>query len=247
MKRVRVWALVCLAGVGLGGYAVVRIQHFYTLVFSGVGISPHSNLSFLSEESQKKLKKFLRNQHRTFFAAEGLVEALKTTFPFIKKVTIAYTTNKKLLIKMESIQPLFVFNNQIVVAEGNKQFACADFNSSHLALLPHFSTSQNGGIETISDECIEYISRLGPDVHTLYDVEWVDSSLIKFHEKQHPHITVLGSAETMADTVMQPACRTLVTMLAERKPRRTRDICDWCIDGRFKGQMIIFPGGRINV
>ena len=166
---------------------------------------------------------------------------------------------------VRSTRPLFVFNNQVAITDQKTQVAQSDFDSFVIAAVPHFYVASTELNQPISSECIRYTSELSLAVHALYDVEWVDSSLIKFHDKQHEQITVLGCADTKAETILQPACRQAIALLLERKPvkrsaarhssgavakvgsdggKGTKN--DWCIDRRFKGQMIVFPGGRVT-
>ncbi len=261
--------MVCLVLVSVSGYAVLCVRHFYASASSSFVLSDRSQISSLSADCKKRLGTFFTAHKVSYSSPTHFSDELKKQFPFLKKITFSYKNQKKTLVHVQTARPLVVFNNQIAITDQKNQVAQVDFEESVLAGLPHFSLVQAETSCAISEECIKYARELDPAVHAFYDVEWVDSSLIKFHDKQHPNITVLGCAETQAKTILQPECRELTLTLLERKTSKRSaasasasknygvashsseavvkvNSYDWCIDRRFKGQMIVFPGGRGN-
>lgn len=241
---------MCLVLISLSGYAVIRVRHFYAADSHHFILSDRSQISALSTDGKKRLRAFFKQQGASQQSVTVFSEALKKEFPALKKITCAYKSKKKTVVTVQCAQPLFVFNNQVVITDHKVQVAQVDFKQSLLTALPHFSVAESEQSHSFSPECVRYARELDPAVHAFYDVEWVESSLIKFHHKQHPQITVLGCADTKADTILQPACGEVIGALLERKPvkrsagKGTKN--DWCIDRRFKGQMIVFPGGRVT-
>ncbi len=227
-------------------YAVLRIHNFYATPSHTFVLSSHSNLSSLSADCKKHLRTFFNVHKVSQLSSDYFSAELKKQFPALKKITFSYKSEKKTLVMVQSAQPLFVFNNQVVITDQKTQVAQVDFEQSLRATLPHFSVIQGKNTQLISEECIEYACALDPKVHAFYDVEWVDSSLIKFHDKQHAQITVLGCAQTKAETILQSACREVTVALLERKTGCKGQKSDWYIDRRFNGQMIVFPGGRVT-
>ena len=251
--------MVCLVLISLSGYAVLCVRHFYASTSHTFVLSDRSQISSLSADCKKRLQAFFVARKASKHTQEQFSAALKKEFPAVKKITFAYKSEKKTITTVQCAQPLFVFNNQVAITDQKSQVAQADFNPSLVAALPHFSVVQSENAHYFSPECIRYASELDPKVHAFYDVEWVDSSLIKFHDKQHAQITVLGCADTQAETILQPACREVTGALLERKPIKRSAVLHksgalakvnsyegWCIDRRFKGQMIVFPGGRVT-
>ena len=246
MKRVGIVGFICLALISLSGYAVLCTRHFYAPPSQQFALSNHSQISSLSADCKKRLRAFFTDHKSSQYSQEHFSAELKKQFLGLKKITFSYKSQKKMIVTVYCARPLFVFNNQVAVTGGGVQVAQNDFDQLALAELPHFSVAQAENNQPFSQECIEYARALDPVVHAFYDVEWVDSSLIKFHDKQHVHITVLGSTQTTVETILQPACREVTMALLERKTGRKGTKNDWCIDRRFKGQMIVFPGGSVT-
>ena len=269
MKRVGIVGLFFITLISLSGYTVLCVRHFYATTSHTFVLSGHSQISSLSVDCKKRLRLFF-TAHKSFHQSpEHFSAELKKQFPALKKTTFAYKSQKKTIVTVQSARPLFVFNNQIALTDQKTLVAQTDFEQSVLAELPHFSVAHVESHQPFPQECIEYARALDPAVHAFYDVEWVDSSLIKFHDKQHPQITVLGCAQTKAETILQPECREVTVALLERKPSKHSAVSasasksygvashssgaaakvnsyDWFIDRRFKGQMIVFPGGRVT-
>lgn len=252
-----------VALISFGGYAVLSVRHFYTATSHQCVLSSHSQISSLSADCKKRLRAFFVAHASSQLSPDCFSTELKKQFPVLKKITFSYKSQKKTLVTAQAAYPLFVFNNQVVLTDQKTQTSPLDFDISIVKKIPHFSVVQFEDNQLISEECIEYIWGLDPMVHALYDIEWIDKTLIKFHDKKHPQITVLGCADTKAETVADSACRELTKVLLERKSHRkigkrtvALDNCGalakvnscegWFIDRRFKGQMIVFPGGRVT-
>ena len=278
--KIRFLGIVCLVLTSLSGYAVLCVRHFYVTPSPTFVLSDRSQISSLSPECKKRLRTFFTTQRGSQQSSVHFSAELKKAFPALKKITFAYKNEKKTITTVQAVRPLFVFNNQVAITDQKTQVAQADFEQSILAQLPHFSVVQPEDSPSFSSECVQYACELDPLVHSFYDVEWVDSSLIKFHDKQHPQITVLGSVDTKAEKILQPACKQVVATLLERKPvkhsafhnsgavakvnsdggkigkrsalhnyspsLKLQSYEGWCIDRRFKGQIVVFPGGRVT-
>jgi hypothetical protein len=244
--KIRFLGIFFVVLMSVGGYTVVCVRHFYATPSPTFVLSPFSQISMLSADCAKRLKVFFSAYKKTQVSSADFSAALKKEFPVLKKITFAYKHAKKTVVTVQGAQPVLVFNNQVAFTDQTTHVRQSDFDPSLLATLPHFSVapSQNG--YSFSPECIRYAYELDPAVHALYDVEWIDSSLIKFHHKKHAQIMVLGSVDTTAETILEPACGEIIAVLLERKPSRKKEKYDWCIDRRFKGQMIVFPGGRVT-
>ena len=246
VKKVKIFGVICLVLTSMSGYAVLCVRHFYASASHKFVLSSHSQISSLSADCKKRLQTFFAKQRALEQSPATFSAELKKQIPALKKITFSYKSQKKTLVMVQCARPLFVFNNQVAITDQKTQVAQNDFEQSVLAELPHFSVVQAEKSQPFPQECIQYARELDPGVHAFYDVEWVDSSLIKFHDKQHAQITVLGCAQTKAETILQSACREVTVALLERKPSRKGTKNDWCIDRRFKGQMIVFPGGRVT-
>lgn len=245
MKRIGFSGLFYMALFGAGGYAGLEAYRFYVPISHSYVLSDRSDLSMLSAHCRKRLHTFFVTHRSSNLLPADLFTLLKNEFPMLKKVSLAYK-KQKTEVTIQGIRPLFVFNNKTVIGEQKRQVPQVDFSRKLVTTLPHFSVALQEGSQDFSEETIEYASGLNPALYEYYDIAWEDASRIVFHDKKYPHITLLAAVDTGAEKLLQPACREMVATLLERKPSRNGQKNDWCIDMRFKGQMIVFPGGRVT-
>ena len=241
MKISTVLGLVFLALGAYGGWCVYR---FYKDAGPQCVLSDASSLSLLSSSTSKKLNSFFKKQGRKYEHASLFCAALQQEFPVLKAVTCEQKNSKKVMITVTCARPLFVVNEGTVLTELEKEVPASVYAPELVATLAHFTVAQYEPGSGLSQDCILYVKGLPTTLTNLYDVEWVDDSLIKFHDKQYPEIMVLGCAETHGERLLHYSCDVLKMALLERKPSRKGRKDDWVIDMRFKGQVVVFPGGK---
>lgn len=244
MKVKKISALIGLVFLILGVYGGWCVYHFYQTPGPRCVLSDASFLSSLSPAILKKVTLFFKEYGKKYATAELFSVALRAEFPFLKDITCEQSTAKKVAVTVGCARPLFVFNDALALTDQGTELDVAVYRQDLVTALPHFTVAHYEKGQSLPRECIEYVKQLNPTVPTLYEVEWVDSSLIKFHDKQYPHITVLGAADTQGEKLLHYSCDVLKMALLERKPSRKGQENDWCIDMRFKGQMVVFPGGK---
>jgi|GEM_PF-6745777 len=223
-------------------YGSWHLYDFYTSSRPQMILSEGAGLSLLSSESKKNLASFVRSYRPNEHNLALFCQKLRDVFPVVKAVTLEQKGPHKVAVLVECQRPQFVFNNQIVLTECDTQLSAGWYASEFLAKLPHFAVADAS--PSVCGECVDYVKHLPTPLTSLYDIEWVDSSLVRFRDKQYPQIMVLGSAETPGERLLHYSCDVLKMALLERKPSRKGQKNDWCIDLRFKGQMVVFPGGK---
>lgn len=202
-------------------------------------VAHHSVLSPLSLTTRSHLHAFFDQHYSQFFHSKNCIADILKQFPVLKKVTLEYKQGS-FIAHLDAARPVALFNNQTVLTDHDQLTDCSLWNPETLLTIPHIKVTDTTEI-TLTQK--HFLKKLAYEVKDLYHIEWVHDSLIKFHDSRYPRITILGSTNTDSKVVLQQACLDLKEKISKEKTGR-KGQNDWCIDVRFKNQMIVFPGGR---
>ncbi len=237
MKRglkLGVFVTICLFGSLVGKKVKNLFTHpvFFTL-------SPHSSLALVSSEAHFHLRSFLSQQQTAFSDSSACAQVLVKQFSFLKKAKIEFQKGK-FSAYVQAARPVLMLNEQFVLTDHDHLVVRSMWNPDCLRDIPSLTVTD---ISALSQSGKVSLKRLGYALRDSYQVEWMSDLLVKFRDPQFPRVTVLGDAGTQPEQLLNSCCAQLKSEIMKKKISR-KGPNDWCIDVRFKNQMIVFPGGR---
>lgn len=205
----------------------------------------HSQVASLSCKSFADIQHFF-----TVFQAAGLTskkyaDALKKKFPYIKKIIMhAHNVGHRYKVTLYADKPIARINQALVLTDHDVITDVAIWDTSVLANIPNFTVASNDqGI--ISLKCKKFVKKMNfLQAYNDYNIEWVDNFLIKFHDKGCPQLTMLARPETAGTVLLSSHYKKFRELVIEEKCTTLKGQKKWCIDTRFKNQMIVFEGEK---
>lgn len=222
----------------LGSLVGRKIKNLCTRpVFLTLSSSP--SLALLSPEVQNHLRSFISQQRTSFDASSVCACLLKNSFPVLKNVKLSFK-HGRFLVYAQVAKPLLIINDQYVVTDTQRFVERTCWSDAALIDVPRVTVADH---TTLSLSSLKALTRLSYGLKDAYHISWIDDSLVKFYDPAYPRATLIGNAATQPEQLCNSRCAQLKSEIMKKKTSR-KGPNDWCIDVRFKNQMIVFPGGR---
>jgi hypothetical protein len=202
-------------------------------------LSRHAHLKGLSADHRAHIASFISQQQALFYKASSCSAVLQKAFPVLKKIQLSYNKGR-CLVSACAARPVLCINDHAVLTDTQCIVDRGVWDQKVLEALPAIKIAE--GV-TLSDGDFQVVKTLGYALAGLYQVEWFDESYIALHDVQHPRITVISSTAVKPIVIVSQVTDQLKESLLTRK-KKGKYLSEWCIDVRFKNQMIVFPGGR---
>lgn len=232
--KARVMAGLVMCAVAFGGR--LFFTDFTQQKFPFV-LSASSSLSNLSPDQYRVIQSFLAEQTTRIADSHLCGQELLHRFSALKTVTMNYKQGK-CIVRLKTARPVALFNDQLVLTDRDTLIPCAVWKEELLQELPRITVAD---MRAVTKQHQLFLKQLARTVQGKYTVEWNDELLIKFHDQKNPRITLLGSSLTDPQVLLHPFCDDLKKKIKEEKMRGTVQR-DWCIDMRFKNQMVVYMG-----
>ena len=228
--------------IGLGGMFCGLVKKFQEQQLHFL-FDERSLVSSLSSESITSLQQFFIEQRTTFSTPALCAQAIEKQFSFIKKVTIhavyPYGTYR---VTLQPALAQALLNEQYVLSDQGKVVDRYAWRQDTVQPVPSYTIACND-LQALCQECKDFLKNIDPQIYKHYSIEWVDASLIKFHDKTYPRITILGCASTAQQILLDSDYQKMRDLVVKEKCANVKGRKNWCIDTRFKNQMIVFEGG----
>lgn len=217
-----------------------NVKHMSTFLFD-----THSKVASLSCESLAQIKDFCTNVRVPEGQLARCAHSLQEKFPYIKKVVIqAHHSPHVYKIKLYADAPIARINQDVILTDHDVITKDHVWNQSVLEQIPHFMVASDDQ-STISLACKKFLKKMNfLKAHNDYTIEWINSFLIKFYDKRYPQLTMLARPETAGTVLLSSHYKRFRELVIEEKCTTLKGQKKWCIDTRFKNQMIVFEGEK---
>ncbi len=231
-KKVRILFLVLVAGG-----VVLKKQLAHTVFFT---LSPYAQLTPLAPEYGQQIASFVAQQQTSFCQVKRCLTTTLHQFPVLKKITLSCMKGR-CVVHVQAARPLLVVNEHHVLTDTHQLVDQSVWKQEVLDTLPSVTVSDLLVVASPVHE--QQLKKLAYAFHKKYHIAWLDESDIRFQDASEPRITLIGCSTTEPDLVLTQVSNQLKESLLSRKTKGN-GLAQWCIDVRFKNQIIVFLGGR---
>ena len=199
-----------------------------------------TSLSSFHPDHCSDIASFIGQQQTRFCNAQACAKSLLQQFTSLKKITLSFADGKY-IVHAQAARPVLRVNTDSVLTDAGQLAPACLWRQEVVLELPSITVEDTAVL--FSEKYKSQLKKWAYAFDKQYAITWFDESYSTFKSLSTPTITVIGCAATEPDNVLTYVTDHLKESLVARKSKG-KTVAQWCIDVRFKNQMIVYLGGR---
>lgn len=198
-----------------------------------LGLSP-----FFSKTFQEEMNLFVQEHQTSGTKDHRFVADFKKAFSVVDRVTVCKQYNHKTKVQVTPHQPLARVNESHIITRNGRLVQADLFAKSIQESLPKITIVEKNQKEVqVSSSCLRFVNRFIQKLYSDFSVTWFDKTKIELKDKKNTQFSLLAFNETQFD---QSIFETYNKLKQEVMGRNSSKKKRWCVDVRFKNQVLLF-------
>lgn len=213
----------------------IGITKTYKYIFSMRGCVIHVD-AMLSQAHQQDIANYLASRADLYNSPLAtLCDALRAEFPYIQTVAAHRCASGKLELDLTAVTPVFLINEQKVLAHNGTLYDHAIFEHAAIARLDRIAVAPG---ETDAAAIYRTCSKqLSSAICSRYNIAWINSREIRLQDKENEHFSCICDSATLPNDHMLALLDQIKIDLGSNSAHTRAK--NWVADMRFSKQIVV--------
>jgi hypothetical protein len=193
---------------------------------------------FFSKTFHNEMNLFLQKYQTSKINDNRFVADFKKVFSVVDRVTVCKKYNHKTKVQVVPHEPLARVNESHIMTRNGLLVQAGVFAETVQKSLPEITIAQNNQEKIqITSACLRFVNRFIKRFYSDFSVTWFDKTKIELKDKKDTQFSLLAFNETeFEEPIFESYNRLKQEVLGRNSSKKNR----WCVDMRFKNQVLLF-------